>query len=196
MFGKGSQQDELMAELERLRQRVSELEDLRARERRFDALTGVLSAHGFRGRLADEVTRSRRYQRLLSLAVVGIDDFAAIEASHGLSAGDELVARLAERLVAGTLAHDLVGRTAVAEVAVLLPETTPVQAQEDLERLLLDLEGVRAGPVSATVISIGVAGLTADRGAEALVDAARRARDDGTPAGGGRLMAHDAQPPV
>ncbi|HEV3128816.1 MAG TPA: diguanylate cyclase [Solirubrobacteraceae bacterium] len=196
MFGKASQSAELMVELERLRQRVSELESLRARERQFDTLTGVLSAHGFRGRLADEVTRARRYQRLLSLAVIGIDDFAAIEASHGFAAGDELVSRLAERLVASTLAHDLVGRTAAAEFAVLLPETAPLQAQEDLERLLLDLEGVRAGPVSATGISIGVAGLTADRGGEALVDAARRACADGQHAGGGRVMVADAQPAV
>jgi diguanylate cyclase (GGDEF)-like protein/putative nucleotidyltransferase with HDIG domain len=194
MFGNGAQQAALLAELEHLRRQVSELEALRVRERRFDALTGVLSAQGFRGRLADELTRARRYQRLLSLAVVGIDDFAGIEASHGFAAGDELVARLAERLVAGTLSHDLVGRTSVAEFAVLLPETTPLQAREELERLLLDLEGVKAGPVSAAGISIGVAGLTADRGAEALLDAARRACRDSQRAGGGRVLVADAQP--
>src|SRR5436309_4998573 len=151
MFGKAPP-SELIDELERLRARVAELEESRARERRFDALTGVLSAHGFRSRFADEVNRARRYRRLLSLAVVMIDDFAAIETAHGFRAGDELVARLVERLVAGTLSHDLIGRTSVAEFAVLLPESAPAQALEDLERLLLDLEGVRAGSVSAAGI--------------------------------------------
>jgi diguanylate cyclase (GGDEF)-like protein/putative nucleotidyltransferase with HDIG domain len=187
MFGKGAQ-DELLAELERLRGRVRELETLRARERRFDSLTGVLSAHGFRGRLADEVNRAKRYQRPLALALVGIDDFAAIEATHGFAAGDELVARLAERLVAGTLSHDLVGRTAVAEFAVLIPETTPPEAREELERLLLDLEDVSAGQAAAAGISIGVAGLTATRGAEALLAAARRACADGQRVGGNRVI--------
>ena len=187
MFGKGAQ-DELLAELERLRGRVRELETLRARERRFDSLTGVLSAQGFRGRLADEVNRAKRYQRPLSLALVGIDDFAAIEAVHGFAAGDELVARLAERLVAGTLSHDLVGRTAVAEFAVLIPETTPPEAREELERLLLDLEEVSVGQTAAVGISIGVAGLTATRAAEALLAAARRACADGQRVGGNRVI--------
>ena len=186
MFSKGAP-SKLLEELESLRRRVRELEASRDRERRFDALTGVLSAQGFRGRLADEVARARRYQRPLSLALVRIDDFAAIETTHGFRAGDQLVAGVAERLVAGTLSHDLTGRTAVAEFAVLLPETAAAQAQEELDRLLLELEGVKAGSVSAAGISIGVAGLSADMGAEALLAAAREACAQGQRTGGGRV---------
>jgi diguanylate cyclase (GGDEF)-like protein len=120
MFGK-AQQMELMGELERLRKQVAQLEAEIARGVRVDGVTGLLSAHAFRGRLAEEIARARRYQRPLSLAVVVIDDFAGIETKHGFKASDKLLATIGMRLSQLTRAHDLVGRTGPSEFAILLP---------------------------------------------------------------------------
>ena len=99
-----------MAELERLRRRVAELEADQARGVRVDVLTGLLSPRALRGRLAEEIVRARRYQRPLSLAVLAIDDFAAIESLHGFKASDELITTIARRLREITRSHDLIGR--------------------------------------------------------------------------------------
>jgi diguanylate cyclase (GGDEF)-like protein/putative nucleotidyltransferase with HDIG domain len=187
MFGKG-QQDELLAELERLRRQVSELEGERARGRRLDSLTGMLSAHAFRGRLGEELVRARRYQRPLALAVLAIDDFTSIETRHGFKAGDELLGALSKRLGETTRSHDLVGRTGRAEFALLLPDTTAVDAREKLERLLIELEALGEGVVSGVAASIGVAGLEREMSAEGLLATARITCEHAERTGGGRAI--------
>src|ERR1035437_272913 len=187
MFGK-SQQVELLAELERLRRQVSELEGERARGLRLDSVTGMLSAHAFRGRLGEELVRARRYQRPLTLAVLAIDDFTAIETRHGFKAGDELMAALAKRLGQTTRSHDLVGRTGRAEFAILLPDTSAVDAQEGLGRLLIELEALRASLVSGAAASLGLAGLGRGVSAEGLLATARIACEHAERTGGGRAV--------
>src|SRR5438105_10309541 len=106
MFGKG-QREELLQELAWLRGRIAALEAERDRGLRLDTVTGLLSARSFRGRLSEEVDRARRYQRPLSVAMVAIDDFAALELMHGFKAGDELLASVARLLSGATRGHDL-----------------------------------------------------------------------------------------
>ena len=187
MFGK-SQQVELLAELERLRRQVSELEGERARGLRLDSVTGMLSAHAFRGRLGEELVRARRYQRPLTLAVLAIDDFTAIETRHGFKAGDELMAALAKRLGQTTRSHDLVGRTGRAEFAILLPDTSADDAQEGLGRLLIELEALGESIVSGAGASMGLAGLEREMSAEGLLATARIACEHAERTGGGRAV--------
>jgi diguanylate cyclase (GGDEF)-like protein len=187
MFGKG-QQDELLAELERLRRQVAELEGEQARGLRLDSLTGLLSGRGFRGRLADELSRARRYQRPLGLALLAVDDFTGIEARHGFKTGDELVVALAKRLGETTRSHDLVGRVGRAEFAILLPDTEVLDAREGLERLLAELEAVGESVVSGTAASMGLAGLDREMSAEGLLASARLACEHAERGGGGRAV--------
>jgi diguanylate cyclase (GGDEF)-like protein/putative nucleotidyltransferase with HDIG domain len=158
MFGKG-QQDELLREVTFLRARVAELEADHARGLRLDGVTGLLSARAFRGRLSEEVERARRYQRALSVVVVSIDDFSALELRHGFKAGDELLQSFAKRLAGTTRAHDLLGRTGQAEFGLLLPETGAEGALPSLERLLIELEVAGEGTIRAAGASMGVASL-------------------------------------
>jgi diguanylate cyclase (GGDEF)-like protein len=101
MFGP-AQQDQLLREVGRLRQRLADLEAEHARRMRLDTVTGLRSARAFRGRLSEEVERARRYQRPLSLVVISIDDFGTLELQHGFKAGDQLLAGVAKRLGGGT----------------------------------------------------------------------------------------------
>jgi diguanylate cyclase (GGDEF)-like protein/putative nucleotidyltransferase with HDIG domain len=187
MFGQG-QHRELLHELATLRQRVAELEAERVRGLRLDTVTGLLSARAFRGRLSEEVDRARRYQRPLSVAVVAVDDFAALELMHGFRAGDELLGSVARLLAGATRAHDLLGRIAQAEFGLLLPDTSAEGALPSLERLLVELELVGDGVIRAAGASMGVAALERGMSAEGLLANARVALEGAQASGGGRAV--------
>jgi diguanylate cyclase (GGDEF)-like protein/putative nucleotidyltransferase with HDIG domain len=187
MFGKG-QQDELLREVTFLRARVAELEADHARGLRLDGVTGLLSARAFRGRLSEEVERARRYQRALSVVVVSIDDFSALELRHGFKAGDELLQSFAKRLAGTTRAHDLLGRTGQAEFGLLLPETGAEGALPSLERLLIELEVAGEGTIRAAGASMGVASLERGMTAEGLLASSRLACAHAQGNGGGRAV--------
>src|SRR5579884_3953387 len=187
MFGKG-QQEQLLRELTWLRQRVAELEQERDRGLRLDSVTGLLSARAFRGRLAEEVDRARRYQRALSVAMISIDDFSSLELRHGFKAGDELLVAVARRLGGATRSHDLIGRTGQAEFGLLMPDTSAEGALPALERLLVELEVVGEGMIRAAGASIGVATLERGMSAEGLLANARLACEHAQQTGGGRTV--------
>jgi diguanylate cyclase (GGDEF)-like protein/putative nucleotidyltransferase with HDIG domain len=187
MFGKG-QQEELLRELNWLRGRVAELEAEKAKGLRLDSVTGILSMRAFRGRLSEEVDRAKRYQRMLSLAVVSIDDFATLELRHGFKAGDELMAAVARRLTGATRSHDQLGRLGQAEFGILLPDTEAESALPSLERLLVELEVIGEGAIRAAGASMGVAALDRGMSAEGLLANARMACLHAQSVGGGRAM--------
>ncbi len=187
MFGK-TQHVELLREVTFLRQRVAELEADKARGLRLDGVTGLLSARAFRGRLSDEVERARRYQRMLSVVVVSIDDFQTLELRHGFKAGDELLQQVARRLSSSTRSHDLIGRTAAAEFGLLMPDTGAEGVLPALERMLVELEVVGEGAIRAAGASMGVAQLERGTTAEGLLASARMACTHAQTAGGGRAV--------
>jgi diguanylate cyclase (GGDEF)-like protein/putative nucleotidyltransferase with HDIG domain len=182
------QHDELLREVTVLRARVAELEADRARGLRLDGVTGLLSARAFRGRLSEEVERARRYQRPLSVSVVSIDDFSAIELRHGFKAGDELLVSFAKRLSGASRSHDLIGRTSQAEFGLLLPDTGSEGALPFLERLLVELEVAGEGTIRAAGASMGVAALERGMSAEGLLASARMACNHAQEKGGGRAV--------
>ena len=185
MFGRGHQ-DELLKEVEWLRERVRTLEAERARGLRLDPGTGLLSARALRGRLSEECERARRYQRPLCVAVVAVDDFEALELRHGFKAGDQLVSAFARHMRATTRSHDLLGRTGSAEFVVLLPDTNADAALPSLERLLIELEVTGDGSVRAAAASMGIAALQRGMSAEGLLASARQALAHSWATGGGR----------
>jgi diguanylate cyclase (GGDEF)-like protein/putative nucleotidyltransferase with HDIG domain len=167
---------------------VAELEADKAKGLRLDGVTGLLSARGFRGRLSEEVDRARRYQRLLSLAIVSIDDFGTLELRHGFKAGDELLGAVARRLGATTRSHDQIGRIGQAEFGILLPDTQAENAIPSLERLLVELEVIGEGAIRAAGASMGVAALERGMSAEGLLANARLACSQAQESGGGRAI--------
>ena len=185
MFGQGHH-DALLKEVEQLRERIRELEAEHARGLRLDSVTGLLSPRALRGRLAEECERARRYQRPLCVAVLAVDDFEALELSHGFKAGDELVIAVARRLRGSTRSTDLVGRTGGAEFTLLLPDTDAATAVPGLERLLVELELTGEGTIRAAGASMGIAALQRGMSAEGLLASARQALGHSRATGGGR----------
>ncbi|HWU01215.1 MAG TPA: diguanylate cyclase [Novosphingobium sp.] len=81
-----------------------------------DDLTGVFNRKGFRARLSRAVDEHREP---LSLALIDVDHFKAINDSYGHAVGDRVLRRLADMLGAGVRRTDLIGRLGGDEFAIL-----------------------------------------------------------------------------
>lgn len=171
------QQDERLAEMEMI-----------------DPVTGVWNSHATADRLHLEVARHARYQSPLSVALIDLDDFAAINESLSEPVGDAVLAAVAKRLAAQIRATDFLGRRMGDQFVLLLPGITKTAAFAVAEKLRL---AVRApleidapgytGEVRVTV-SMGVASAQVhEGGAAALLESADAALHEAMDAGKDRV---------
>ena len=190
MFGRDDRR-ELELELSAAQRRIAELEAERARTAYRDPLTGLVDVRAFRDRVAEEVGRSRRYKRPLSLVLVDLDEFRSLQAQHGFRAGDEVLVSVG-RMVTETLrAQDVVCRTSADEFALLLPETVAESARIAVGRLLVELETLVAGEVRGLSASAGIASFGPQTTGESLLADAGRALDLARGDGGGKMVHAD-----
>lgn len=175
------------AELERV---TRDLEVLSYR----DALTGLYNHRAFQERLREELARSRRYNKPLSLLYCDIDDFARINAELGYQTGDAILRRLAEVLTAsdssGRLREsDVAARFGGEEIVILLPETSKEGAAIKAERLRAAVEQSGFPGERQIRISIGLAGFPDDAGTSSdLVRSAERALEIAKSSGRNRVQ--------
>ena len=115
-----------------------------------DGLTGLYNHRHFFKRLAEEVSRAKRYDLPLSVLMIDIDDFKAYNDAFGHPSGDALLRALAVVLQAQTRQQvDLVARYGGEEFAVILPNTGPeggLHAGERLRETIVggDIDGKNA----------------------------------------------------
>jgi two-component system cell cycle response regulator len=100
-----------------------------------DPLTGLFNRGYVDDRLAIELSRARRYGKLLTIAVIDADRFKSLNDTHGHSAGDLVLRRIGEMLRYSFRQSDTVGRYGGEEFVVILPETDIGVAQRKLETL-------------------------------------------------------------
>jgi diguanylate cyclase (GGDEF)-like protein len=182
---------DLEVELGAARERIAELEaELAERSSRDQLTSSMLTPRAFRAQLELDVRRAERYRRPLSLMVVDVDGFRAINLEHGYVAGDSVLQVVARVIDGETRSHDLACRMGGDEFAVLLPETGSEGAIGAAERILGGLEGVRVGPVGGISVSAGIAGLRAGQKPEQLLAAAGSALEQARAAGGGRAAVY------
>ena len=129
---------------------------------RKDGLTNLYNHRFFHQLLETEVSRALRYNRVVSLLMIDIDNFKRFNDSHGHPAGDVALKQLARLLEKGSRSCDFVARYGGEEFAVIAPEAAPDAARRMAERLremIADahFEGEEAMPGGSLAISIGVA---------------------------------------
>jgi len=140
--------------------RILKLESRLQEQARYDFLTGLLNRRTMNLFLEKEWSRTQRYARPLSCAMIDIDCFKAVNDEHGHFVGDQVLKQVATLLRQESRSADLVGRWGGEEFAVLLPETGLAGAKEWAERFR---EQLAADPVVcdrekiALTVSIGVA---------------------------------------
>ncbi len=105
------------------------------KEARTDPLTGCANRRHFLELAGHELTRARRYKEDLSLLMLDLDHFKAINDQHGHPVGDLVLQRFVQVCQATLRAEDTVGRLGGEEFAILLPETDNQKAVEVADRL-------------------------------------------------------------
>jgi two-component system cell cycle response regulator len=127
-----------------------------------DQLTGLHNRRYLDSRLLTLFDESALRARTLSLLVLDVDRFKAVNDSWGHDAGDEVLREFADRVRTCTRGIDLVARMGGEEIVVVLPDTALDAAQAVAERIRKRVEddpfqiqrGQRAIQVT---VSIGVA---------------------------------------
>jgi diguanylate cyclase (GGDEF)-like protein len=124
---------------------------------RTDALTRIANRRAFFEAAALEVERTRRNRRPLALAYVDADGFKVVNDQHGHAQGDALLVTAAQTLRGSTRAVDAVARLGGDEFGLLLPETSPREAEALLVRLRGALLAAMARHGWNVTFSIGAA---------------------------------------
>ena len=140
----------------RIEQHASDLENLAAT----DPLTGVYNRRHFETRARAELARSQRYMRALSILMIDVDHFKAINDQFGHPVGDRVIQTIACICCAAKRQSDVVARLGGEEFAILLPETTEEAATKFAERLRQDVDScptIVAGEAVKVTVSIGIA---------------------------------------
>lgn len=152
-------------ELARARSAFAALESTIADNRRLeelattDPLTRVLNRRALADRLAIEMDRARRYASELTILLIDIDFFKAINDSAGHLAGDEVLRQVAARIQAAVRTVDIVARYGGEEFVVILPETSPSGAITFAERLRMGIAAHQFAAGDAIIrltVSIGI----------------------------------------
>ena len=144
-----------------------------------DPLTGLLNHRAFHARLDEEIARAARGGQPLALLLVDLDDFRAINNTHGHQAGDRALAAIAAALRGSLRAGDSAGRLGGDEFAALLPAADLPEALAVAERARAAIAGSALPAGDATIhatTSLGVAVLPRHaRTRDALIAAADQA---------------------
>jgi diguanylate cyclase (GGDEF)-like protein len=105
-----------------------------------DSLTGLANRRTLDEELALEWRRADRVGDSLAFVLLDLDDFKAVNDSHGHPAGDAVLRAVGEILGAGVRHADLAGRYGGEEFALILPETDLPGALKLAERIRARLE--------------------------------------------------------
>ena len=153
------------------------LQDELKRLATLDSLTGMANRRHFLECAQAEIARTLRTGQSLSVMMLDVDHFKALNDSHGHAAGDAALKALAEACRATLRETDIMGRLGGEEFGFILPGDGLDEAAEAAERLRGAISQlsipVETGTIAITA-SLGLALLAAD---EATIDGALRRAD-------------------
>jgi len=127
-----------------------------------DGLTGLYNHRYLSQRLDEEIKKSQRYNRPLSVMMIDIDFFKHYNDTNGHPAGDEVL-KLVASTIKGTVRElDIVARYGGEEFCLVAPETSKDEAAILAERVRSRISeqtfhGQETQPNGNVTISIGVA---------------------------------------
>lgn len=123
-----------------------------------DPLTGLANRRSFSSFVSEQLILFCRSGRRFSVIMVDLDHFKAVNDIYGHSAGDRVLAEVAQVLLESSREIDLAGRYGGEEFVVVLPNTSLEQAATIAERIRAEIQGRKCWAV------IGLPALTASLG--------------------------------
>lgn len=131
-----------------------------------DSLTGLANRQAFLQRAKDEFNRARRYARPLTVVMIDIDHFKAINDQFGHATGDEVLRQAAAICHSSLRGSDFMGRVGGEEFVLLLPDTSHTSAYHVAERMRAHLSETPIELENGTILNItasfGVASMNGD----------------------------------
>ncbi len=121
-----------------------------------DSLTNLFNRKKIEDILNEEMIRSKRYNRPLSIMMVDIDHFKNINDQYGHLVGDEVLKKVSDALTMNIRNVDRIGRWGGEEFLVIAPETDLEDAEILANRLRYAVENLQIDNVRGLTISIGV----------------------------------------
>ena len=137
---------------------LQNLEDSRTKAVR-DSLTNIANRQFFLETLKREVNYSIRQRQPLTCIILDIDHFQKVNEEFGHDFGDQILQLIAENLMEGLRAYDLICRYGGEEFAILLRDTALDNALVFAERVRKRIEGLeidREGHEISLTVSMGV----------------------------------------
>lgn len=122
-----------------------------------DPLTGLANRRRILSLLSAELEVHRGEQRPMSVLMIDLNAFKAINDSYGHAAGDEALVWVAQRMEESLREGDHLGRLGGDEFLVILPATSFVQASELAARMSAYAADAAAGETARPTIAIGIA---------------------------------------
>ena len=133
---------------------------------RVDVLTGLPNRRHIEEALTGHISATRRHGTPLSVLLIDIDHFKAVNDTHGHLAGDQVLRTVAHSLRNSLRLEDLLGRWGGEEFLAVLPATQEQAAVTAGERLRAALArapiAIAEGPVIQMTVTIGVAAWSDD----------------------------------
>lgn len=146
-----------------------------------DDMTGLFNFRYFQQKIRDEIIRSKRYQRDLSLLILDIDHFKKVNDTFGHTKGDYIL-KIVSNIISRTVRDvDISCRYGGEEFVVILPETEQKDTLPIAERIRLRVEDADFAELKELedlkiTISIGVASFPENATNEkGLIEAADKA---------------------
>ena len=134
-----------------------------------DPLTGCANRRVLDARLAEELDRARRYDQVVTVVMVDVDDFKRINDTYGHQVGDRVLKQLAMLLRRELRTMDFLARYGGEEFVIILPETGGTGARLFVDRVLRRVQQYEFGDDTVSVsvtASAGLATFPDDRAAD------------------------------
>ena len=121
-----------------------------------DGLTGLANRRSAELMLNKELARAKRYKRNLSVVLLDLDFFKAINDRYGHNVGDEALIAVAKVLSSHVRASDMAARFGGEEFLLIYPETDLDVTFTLAESIRRDIEALKVPPIERITASIGV----------------------------------------
>jgi diguanylate cyclase (GGDEF)-like protein len=131
---------------------------------RMDSKTGLLNSSTWETEAEAEIARAMRTRSPITVALVDIDHFKAVNDTYGHLVGDIALKAVATTIQGHLRSYDLAGRFGGEEFVVLLPQTTEDDAMTIAERLRRHIAATPipvddSGTCVNLTVSVGIAAL-------------------------------------
>lgn len=129
---------------------------------RVDGITQLFNRRHFDERMKEEIDRHARYGDILSILLLDLDNFKKYNDTFGHLAGDRLLVHAAELIQSAIRSSDLAFRYGGDEFAVILPNSSTMDAFNVAERMRERVAFEMASRQIDVTVSVGVASWPGD----------------------------------